>query len=174
MPPKTKKKPSPEQLLAEVKGLKPAKTYAFDDYVEVIDELHRKDYSYADIAKTLSEKLGIPVARGQAYRAHMLWKADVRRIEEQEAEEQRQHEEMIAQEAHDQESYEGAVQDASYEAARDVLKYIGEKYPPDKCLAKQLDILKAALAMVAPEIGDELSAAEEDGQLEDRKAKAQQ
>jgi hypothetical protein len=45
MPAKSRKKPTPDELLAEVKGKESAKTYEFEDYLEVVDQLVQKDYS---------------------------------------------------------------------------------------------------------------------------------
>lgn len=73
---KSKKMPTPDELLAEVHGLPSAKTYAFDDYIEVIDALQKKDHSYADIAAFLKERLGFDATRGQVYRALNIWRAD--------------------------------------------------------------------------------------------------
>ena len=75
MAPKTKKKPSPEDLLVEVKGQSAAKTYEFEDYIQVIDELQRKEHSYSDIAEFLKDRVGISASRGQVYRALQLWRA---------------------------------------------------------------------------------------------------
>jgi hypothetical protein len=74
-------RPTPEELLVEVKGKNAAKTYEFDEYIDVIDELHRKDYSFADIAEFLGTRLGISVNRGQVYRAHRMWLNEKNRAE---------------------------------------------------------------------------------------------
>jgi hypothetical protein len=76
-----RKFPTPEQLLLEVQGKGAAKTYEFDEYIEVVDELHRKDYSFADIADYLEKRLGISVNRGQVYRAHRIWLNEKSRAE---------------------------------------------------------------------------------------------
>jgi hypothetical protein len=65
--------PSARQLLAEVRSRPAAKTYAFEDYLEVIHELKTKGESYADIAGFLAKRLGIEIKRGQVYRAYQLW-----------------------------------------------------------------------------------------------------
>lgn len=81
---KSKRKPSPEDLLAEVRGIESAKTYEFEEYLEVVHELQQKDYSYAKIAEFLKERLGIEVSRGQVYRAYQMWLEERSAVEEQE------------------------------------------------------------------------------------------
>ena len=70
------KTPSPRELLAEVKSRPAARTYAFEDYLEVIHELKTKGDSYADIAGFLAKRLGMEIKRGQVYRAYQLWLGD--------------------------------------------------------------------------------------------------
>jgi hypothetical protein len=65
--------PSARELLAEVKSRPASKTYAFEDYLEVVHELKTKGESYADIAAFLAKRLGIEIKRGQVYRAYQLW-----------------------------------------------------------------------------------------------------
>ncbi len=77
MAPKTKKPPTPDELLAEVRGRGAAKTYAFQDYIEVVDHMNSNGYSYAKIAEFLTEKLGYGISRGQVYRAHQIWLEDM-------------------------------------------------------------------------------------------------
>ena len=42
-----KKRPTPEQLLAEVKGKEAARTYEFEDYLEVVHELVQKEHRHS-------------------------------------------------------------------------------------------------------------------------------
>ncbi len=70
-----KKIPTPDELLAEVRGIEVAKTYPFDEYAPVIHELQQKGYSYAKIAEFLQERIGMKMSRGQVYRAYQLWLA---------------------------------------------------------------------------------------------------
>lgn len=72
---KPKKKPTPDELLAEVHGIEAAKTYPFEDYLQVVHALQQKDYSYAKIAEFLKDRLGFNVSRGQVYRAYQQWLA---------------------------------------------------------------------------------------------------
>lgn len=72
-----KKVPTPDDLLAEVQGLEAAKTYAFEDYLPVIDVLKKKGHSYSDIASFIKERLGITASRGQVYRAYQIWLANL-------------------------------------------------------------------------------------------------
>jgi hypothetical protein len=82
MAPKTKKKPTPEELLVEIQGQEAAKTYEFEDYLPVIHALQQKGHSYADIAQYIKERLGIIASRGQVYRAYQIWLAEQARAEE--------------------------------------------------------------------------------------------
>jgi virulence-associated protein VapD len=169
---KTKKKPSPAELLTEVKGLKPAKTYEFEDYLEVVDELKRKENSYADIAEFLTQKLGIAVSRGQVYRAHMLWLEAKEEFEREQAEAQREYEEMIAEEGREPPEELDEQERILQEIASDVVRYLVEKYPHNKFPGEYSDVLKRALAKMDFETRDELSAAAEDRRLEAQKKHA--
>ncbi len=86
---KTKKKPTPEELLIEVQGQAAAKTYEFEDYLPVIHALQQKGHSYADIAEFIKDRLGISASRGQIYRAYQIWLADQSFTDEDVAEEER-------------------------------------------------------------------------------------
>jgi hypothetical protein len=91
MNPKNKARtPSPRELLAEVKSRPAARTYAFEDYLEVIHELKMKGESYAEIADFLAKRLGMEIKRGQVYRAYQLWLED-RAGQEQPAADRRAH-----------------------------------------------------------------------------------
>ena len=165
---KSKKKPSPADLLAEVKGQKPAKTYEFDDYIEVVDELHRKDYSYADIAKFLAERLGISVTRGQVYRAHNLWLEDKEAQAEAEAEAQRFADEEGTEPPETMD--EGAV--AMNRAAGAVLKFLLGEYPDGSLPESHAEVLKLAMTFLDEDARNEYLAAEEDKRLALQKKEA--
>ncbi len=181
-----KRKPSPEELLAEVKGLKPASTYEFDEYLDVVNELKNKDHSYADIAEFLTEKLGIAVTRGQVYRAHMMWLEMQEEMERQEDEARRAREEQEKEEEEARRAQE-EMEEPEFpeppevldkdevkrrEMADDVVKFLIEKYPHDSFVGEYADILKLALAHMDFETRDELAAADEDNRLKARKSKS--
>lgn len=169
---RSKKRPSPIQLLAEVQGVKPAKTYEFDDYLEVVHELKGKDYSYADIAKFLADKLGISVTRGQVYRAHGLW-LEVRHEAEKQAEEEAYLRSLDAEnDVVVDTDTEELAQRLQNEAAVDLLSYIRKKYPEGSLPVDEAGLLKRALAFVDSETRDEQGAAEEDRRLAERKGGA--
>ena len=106
---KLKKKPTPEELLVEVKGQEAAKTYEFEDYLPVVDALQKKGHSYADIAKIIQERLGITASRGQVYRAYQIWLEESRQAEEGIAQEERYAPEPTFQEEYEHRLYESAV-----------------------------------------------------------------
>jgi len=162
---KSKKKPSPAELLAEVKGQKPAKTYEFDDYLEVVDELKRKENSYADIATFLAQKLGISVTRGQVYRAHCMWLEVKEQVEREEAE-ARHYADMEEREPELPE-LEDPTEAALGKIASDIVGYLRDKYPRSSLPGETdyPDVLKRALAMQDLAARDEFMAEEEDKRL---------
>ena len=189
MSPKNKRKPSPKELLEEVRTFKPARTYEFDEYLDVVHELKNKDHSYADIAAFLTEKLGIAITRGQVYRAHMLWLELQEEIKRRDDEERRQSEEEARDEvqaSREDDDRFGEPEDeladepeppqeldederVRREIADDVLKYLMGKYPHSAFTGEYSDILKFALAKMDSETRDELVAKAEDQRLESRK-----
>lgn len=70
---KSKKIPSPDEVLAEVLGKQPEKTYPFEDYLQAVHEMQNKGFSYAKIADFLGERLQMKISRGQIYRAYQTW-----------------------------------------------------------------------------------------------------
>jgi hypothetical protein len=162
---KSKKKPTPDELLLEVKGQKAAKTYEFDDYLPVVDELQKKDYSYAQIAEFLETRLGIKVSRGQVYRAYQMWLEAMEEVELQQREEAE-----LAMET----EYEGPepqdLQEAAFSnAVGDVLKYVHDKYPDSSLSGGRLALLKRCVGILDYENRDEHEAEEADRQKELRK-----
>lgn len=140
---KTKKKPTPHELLAEVKGKGEAKTYQFEDYIEVIDEMQKKDYSYAQIAQFLQDRLGIAVNRGQVYRAYQLWLE----FKEQEERERAEAEEEARRQGYlDEEppSEEELKERAIASAAGDVIRYVADTYSGEKKPGTVLEIIERA------------------------------
>lgn len=162
-----KKKPSPGELLAEVKGRPAAKTYEFEDYVEVIDEMQRKDFSYAKIAKFLSERLEYPITRGQVYRAHQLWLEAKRYDEEQEREEEAA-EAAYRAEHPDEDSVptfdpvemsEEAKQERLLSrAVGDVAGYVVKNFPEGSIPGSHRDLVRRVLGLFDAEVQDDLAA----------------
>lgn len=152
MPSSKGNRPTPEQLLIEVKGKASAKTYEFDDFIEVVDELHRKEYSYADIAEFLARRLKISVSRGQVYRAHRMWRVEKNRIN------------IESQEA--MESETGAVEileiGQNEKAANEVLELLNENYLITHPEADLLRILRETIALLESRKVDEAAADEAD------------
>jgi len=170
--PTRKRKPSPAQLLAEVKGKEPAKTYEFEDYLQVIHELVEKDYSYAKIAAFLAGKLGMEISRGQVYRAYQIWSDE----QERSAEEARQAEEYLIQQAEDgpEPDVEDGPDDADKmnafwdRAAADIRTYLKKKYAKeckDLGLPEEF-VLRRALEPYEQARRDEAEAEEADRQKE--------
>jgi hypothetical protein len=162
-----KKKPSPGELLAEVKGRPAAKTYEFEDYVEVIDEMQRKDFSYAKIAIFLSERLEYPITRGQVYRAHQLWLEAKRYAEEQEREEEAaeaayraEHPDEDSVSAFDpaEMSEEARQEHLLSQAVGDVAGYVVKKYPEGSIPGSHRDLVKRVLGLFDSEVQDDLAA----------------
>lgn len=56
---KSKKMPTPDELLAEINGQPDAKTYEFEDYLPAIDAMQRKNHSYAEIAQFFEGPAGL-------------------------------------------------------------------------------------------------------------------
>lgn len=164
MAPKTqkpKKKPTPSEFLANVRGESRAKTYEFDDYIEAVDELiERKGYSYADVAAYLAEKLGIAVTRGQVYRAHGLWT----KMKEEDEEERRNS--AMADEEGFRSPEEEEQQKLMNQAATKVVRFVEDSFPRESPLGNHAEILKLALAFVDADTRDELNAAMSDKRRE--------
>jgi len=70
---KSKKIPTPEELLTEIQGQPAAKAYAFADYLPVLHAMQQKGFSYADMSEFLKKRLGFVASRGQVYRAYQAW-----------------------------------------------------------------------------------------------------
>ncbi len=154
MPTAKREVPSPEELLSEVRGKKAARTYEFEDYIEVVDELQRKDYSYAKIAEFLAERLGIEVSRGQVYRAYQIW------LEEKEREAEAARDERLEQ-LEPSESKLDSDEMAIEQAIAGVLGYLTKEFPEGVYFGHDV-ILQAALLRVEVRRADERKADEED------------
>ena len=163
---KSKKKPTPEELLAEVKGKESAKTYEFWDYIEVVDELVKKDYSYAKIAEFLADKLGIEINRGQVYRAYQMWLAEQQRVEEE-----ARHAEEYEHERADKGAEPDFVQQMNAfrrEAADEILQRLKEKFREElnQFPVTSEDILRTALQTIEESRRDDAEAEEADRKKE--------
>ena len=164
---KLKKKPSPEDLLAEVQGQQPTKTYEFEDYLPVIHALQQKGYSYAGIAEYIKERLGFIASRGQVYRAYQSWLAEQSRMAETAFEEQPDAKPKTDQEEYDERLRESAVRlIESMQIERDRPGGIAPWDEPD-------DIIVEAAAIITErhkaEVASENAASEADKQIEAKK-----
>jgi len=171
-----KNKPSPEELLSEVKGRPRDKTYEFEDYVEVIHEMKSKDFSYARIAAYLSERLGYDITRGQVYRAYQLWCEMKDEEAREEAERKREAEEAAMPTGDeddsgpdDPDSEEDEAAYAEAKAVSDVLEYAMRKYPAGALPNGLRGLCKRLLAVVDEEARSEFAAEESDKVLEGAK-----
>jgi hypothetical protein len=164
-----KKKPSPAELLAEVRGRGPAKTYEFEDYIEVVQEMQAKNFSYANIAQFLSERLGYTITRGQVYRAYQTWLEGMKEAE-REQEEQEQVESMLNRrdfdptEREEQEKWRSVT-----EAKRDLLKYAMDKYPNGSLPVNLVIVFKEVVACLDEKTRDDFEAEKADMQLQSEK-----
>jgi hypothetical protein len=160
-PRKSTRKPSPDALLAEVKGFAASKTYEFEDYLPVVHELQTKGFSYADIAAFLEKKLGITVARGQVYRAYRRWLEDQQRAVEEAAE-------MAEREANEPPEENGDVHGLDkmlHDGAIEVLNLLEEINPKSKPPCLHEGILARASIMLERERADDQAAASSDEKL---------
>ena len=164
-----KKKPTPDELLAEVKGKEPAKTYEFEDYIEVVHELVQKEYSYAKIAAFLVEKLGMEISRGQVYRAYQIWLQAQQYAEDQE----RQAEEYECELVEDGSEPVFVQQMNAFrrEAANEILQRLKEKFREElnQFPVTSEDILRTALQTIEETRRDEAEAEEADRKKEAEK-----
>jgi len=167
-----KKKPSPGELLAEVKGQPAVRTYEFDDYVEVIHEMQSKGFSYAKIAEFLTEKLGYAITRGQVYRAYQLW-AQVQEEEQRQKEEAEHYEAMwraqhgeAPDDMEPEDEAAKAAQVAETNAAVDVLKYVREKHPEYSLGCSHVHLFQRVIAFLDFDARNEFEAAEADKRRE--------
>jgi len=163
-PRKKKKRPSPDELLAEIRGKAPAKTYAFGDYMEAIDAMQKKGFSYAKTAEFLSERLGYPITRGQVYRAYQLWLE----VQRQHEEDQARNESLAKQSPFDfdPEEYEQEkAERAMTAAAEDLLRYALDKYPQGSLPCETKDVFKRVVAMFDEDVRNDFAAEQADKQL---------
>lgn len=163
MAPKAKKKkPSPDELLAEVRGRGPAKTYEFEDYIEVIHEMQDKNFSYAKIAEFLSERLGYSIARGQVYRAYQTW-LEVRAEVEKEQAEAEHLASLDDRTDFDPEDHLWREREEKLSQATGALiRFLLGTYPEGSLPGTHLDVLKRAVAFYDEKARDDFAAEQAD------------
>jgi hypothetical protein len=153
-------KPSPFELLEEITQQGTAKTYQFEDYLEVIDQMHKKDFSYAKIADFLTQRLGYSVTRGQVYRAYNQW-LELKEMEEEKAELERLAADFDEPDFDPEEDQENQKLN---EAAATVLKFILDKYPAGSVPGDALGIAKRIVIYLDEDARADFQAGESDKQ----------
>jgi hypothetical protein len=153
---KSKKIPTPDEVLAEVLGKQPEKTYPFEDYLPAVHQMQNKGFSYAKIADFLGERLEMKISRGQIYRAYQTWlinRSDEPDEREPDMPEDRdEYEEMLAEAVRElRQKAEERFQAPHYPenfgddvicAAADRIRAVHEQQQADERAAEEADKLK--------------------------------